>query len=181
MFSFFNLHDETKGTIICFIGILLITPDSLFIRELSTLPNFAVIFYKFLLFAALQSTILFAMDPKNFVKSFTELGHVGTAAAVVGGISNFLFTVAFQITEIANVLVISAASPLFSSILLYFVLKVVSPARTVVASVICLLVIIGIFYSQLGKGFAGVLCALGGSISMAMYFVLISIYFHRYQ
>lgn len=175
------VSNQTKGTIMSILGVICLTPDSLLVRELSSLPKFTVILYKYILFASILTTILFSVNPKQFVKSFTELGIVGISSGVIWGVSNFLITVAFQTTEVANVLVISAASPLFSTVFSYFILRDLSPTRTVIAATICFFIIMVIFYSQMGKGVGGILCAIGGSSSMAMYFVLIRLYTHHFK
>lgn len=173
-----NLSNQAKGTLYSVIGVLIITPDSLLVREVSQLPDFVVIFYKFIFLAAFLTIVLLAIDPKEFTKAFTTLGYIGWGASLIWGISSFLVTIALQTTAVANVLVILAANPLFSSILSYVLLKESIPLRTIAAGIVCFIAILIIFYSQLGAGGGdtiGLVCALGASFTMASYFVLLSL------
>lgn len=171
-----SLSNQAKGTLYCFFGVLILTPDSLCVRELARLPDFTVILYKYLLLASFLTIIWIAASPQTFVKSFRDLGNIGWIASIMWGSSNFLITVGFQTTAVANVLVIVAANPLFSSILTYILLKENVPTRTIVAACVCFAAILIIFYSQLnasGSDLIGMICALGASISIASYFVLL--------
>lgn len=171
-----NLSNQAKGTLFCFFGVLILTPDSLCVRELARLPDFTVILYKYLFLASFLTIVWFAAFPQTFVKSFQDLGYIGWIASLLWGLCNFLITVGFQTTAVANVLVIIAANPLFSSVLTYYVLKENVPLRTILAACVCFAAILIIFYSQLnasGSDLIGLICALGASISIASYFVLL--------
>lgn len=163
---------EVQGRIYCLIGVLAITPDSLIIRELSDLPNDTVMLYKYLLVTATFSVILLAQNRQESLHAFYQLGFLGVLVGVVWGCCNFFFTYAFQTTAIANVLVINAASPFFSTILSYFLLHEIAPIRTIIASIVCFIVIVAVFYSQFGNGIIGVLSAILASFTAALYFVL---------
>ncbi len=147
-------------------------------RVLSNIPDFTVIFYRYMLFAAIYIVVYVAKEGKNAWKSFRRIGWIGAVAGIVWGISNFTITYAFQKTAIANALVINSANPMWSALFSWIVLKETIPLRTIITSLVAFGAIIIIFYGQLGSGNSGadstgLVCALIASMSMGAYFVLL--------
>ena len=171
------VSNQLKGTLYCILGVLAITPDSLLVREASTLPDMQVILYKMLFLAlCLLVTLLASEGPLGTVRVFQELGWIGWGAGFIWAISNFAINYAFIQTAVANVLVILAANPMFSAVASYFLLGETIPRRTVAAALVCFAAIIIIFYDQLGSGGGdaiGLICALVASLTLGLYFVLI--------
>lgn len=173
-----KLSNQTRGTIYCVSAILILTPDSLCMRVLSTIPDMAVMFYRYMLFAAIYIVVYVAKEGRNTWKSFASIGWIGAIAGIVWGISNFTITYAFQKTAIANALVINSANPMWSALFSWLVLKESIPLRTIITSLVAFAAIIIIFYGQLGSGSggsdaAGLISALIASMSMGAYFVLL--------
>ncbi len=171
------LSNQLKGTLYCVFGVLTVTPDALLVRKVSDLPNFDVIFWKSLFFALILFVCLLASQGiKGTIQVFKDVGWIGWVAGVVWGISILAVTYAFQRTAAANVLVITAANPMFSAVGSYFLLKEHIPWRTIAAAVVCFLSIIIIFYGQLDSGDGdaiGLLNAVIASLTLGMYFVLV--------
>jgi drug/metabolite transporter (DMT)-like permease len=171
-----KLSNQTRGTIYCVSAILILTPDSLCMRLLSNIPDFAVIFYRYILFASIYIVVYVAKEGKNTWNSFKSIGWIGALAGIVWGVSNFAITYAFQTTAIANALVINSANPMWSALFSWIVLKEKIPLRTLITSLVAFAAIVIIFYGQLGTGGGGVvglISALIASMFMGGYFVLL--------
>ncbi len=97
------------------------------------------------------------------------------------GLSNLFLVCAIQNTAVANVLVINAASPMFSAFFSWLLLGEVVLLRTILASAVCFAAIFVIFISEVGQSktdrsdIGGIICALGSSITMGLYFVLLRV------
>lgn len=173
----FQWSNQAKGTIITVVGVLAVSPDSLLIREVSHLPNFEVIFYKFLFVGLSLLVALVAYEgPSKSIEIFKELGWIGWTAAGVWTIVNFSINYALQTTSTASSLVILASNPMFSAIFSYFILRETIPLRTILTSLVCFASIVIIFYGQLGGNqgnVIGLIFALISAIAFGLYFVLI--------
>ena len=64
-----NISKQTKGTLFCVVGVLIISPDSLIVRELSHLPNYTVIFYKFIWLNIITSIHIFNILNFIFIRT----------------------------------------------------------------------------------------------------------------
>jgi drug/metabolite transporter (DMT)-like permease len=174
-----NWSNQVKGTVYCVTGVLVLTPDSLLVRKVSRLPNFEVIFLKYLILAVFLTIVLLITQGSGIIKSVKNLGWIGWAAGFVWAVSNFSITYAFQNTAVANVLVILAANPMFSAIGSYFLLKETIRIRTMIAAAVCFSAIIIIFSGELGKGGSsaadviGLINALAASVTFGFYLTLI--------
>lgn len=174
-----KLSTHAKGTLICLLAILILTPDSLLIRKLSNVPNFAVLFYRYLIFSiSLLVFMLCTCGLQETIAKFRRIGYLGLFAGIVWGFGNIFITYGLQTIAAADVLVINASNPMFSAVFSYFVLKELIPWYTILAAVACFAAIAGMFYTQLSGGsddrtVIGFLCSLGAAISMGLYFVLL--------
>lgn len=173
-----SLSNQTKGTFYSLLAIAILIPDSLVVRELSSVPDFAVIFLRYIIFASTYIVIYVVKEGKNFFHSFASIGWLGLLAGIVWGVSNLLITYSFMTTAIANALVINSANPMFSALFSWLILKETIPMRTILASVVSFGAIILIFYSQIGgtsssTNTIGMICAMFASASMGLYFVIL--------
>jgi drug/metabolite transporter (DMT)-like permease len=173
---FENISNQTKGTFYCAFGVLCLSPDSLMLRKVSTLPNDTVTFYRFFFFTTTILIYFIIQTREKFFEKFEELGKIGLAAGIIWGVSNIFGTMALQKTAVASALVILASNPMFSAIFSYFILKESIPYRTIIAALVCFGAICIIFSSELGSGSSnaeGVMYALGAAVTMGLYFVLL--------
>jgi drug/metabolite transporter (DMT)-like permease len=173
-----TLTNQTKGTLYCLVGIIILIPDSLILRELSNIPNFTIIFLKYLIFTLTYIVVYIALEGKNVFTSFIKIGWLGLLAGIIWGISNLLITYSFLSTAVANALVINLANPMFSALFSWIILKENIPMRTIIASLISFGAIILIFYSQLGStgstsNTIGLICAMIASACMGLFFVIL--------
>lgn len=178
-----TLSTHAKGTLITIFAVLALTPDSLLLRKLSHLPNFVVMFYRYLVFTSVLTLFLgITNGPRGFIEKFRNIGIIGWIAGLLWGTSNLLITFGVQTTAVATVLVILASNPMFAALFSYLVLKETVPWYTIVAGLVCFGAIVSIFYSELSGGqdtsVAGLLSALGAAVTMGLYFVLLRLADH---
>ena len=170
-----GITDHTRGSVFAIIGVLALSPDALLLRKVASVPNFTVQFYRNLAYSFVMTMQLLVMERQNSWKKFTSLGRWGLFAGCVVGINNLFMVLALQHTAVANVLVIRASSPIFSTFFSYLILNEKLSVRTGSTCVVCIGAIVLIFASEFnGKSsdVLGLLFALGSSILFGLYLVL---------
>lgn len=166
---FKNLSNQQKGSLLAFIGVMFITPDSLLIR-LSGLDTWSLLFYRgaipfiFVLFG------LIIFYKTNIVKATLKIGYIGIFYVISFSICNITFIISIQNTNVANTLIMVAMAPMMSAILAAIFLKEPTKKETWIAIFITFFSVTFIFYDsvQLGniKGdIFGFITALGLAIS----------------
>ena len=163
-----TLTDQQKGSLLAFVAVMFITPDSLFIR-LSNIDTWGLVFYRG---AIPFITVLIGMlliYKLNFFKILFSSGHHGLIYIATFSVTNIAFVVSIQNTNVANTLVMIAMAPMLSAILGAIFLKEMPDSKTWVAIVITFFSAVYIFYDslQLGNIFGdllGLLTALGLAI-----------------
>ena len=160
-----NLTDQQKGSLLAFVAVMFITPDTLFIR-LSNVDTWSLVFYRGIIpfFTVLIGMLI--IYKYGFFKMLFTSGHHGLIYIVTFSITNIAFVVSIQNTNVANTLVMIAMAPMLSAILGAFFLKEMPDGKTWVAIGITFIAAVYIFYDslQLGSIFGdllGLLCALG--------------------
>ena len=162
---FMNYSNQKKGMILAFTGIAFITPDSLLIR-LANLESWNLIFYRgFIPFLVVFLGLLIIYKTK-LIKEIVNNGWHGLAYACVFTITNIMFVISIENTNVANTLVMIALAPMLSAIISFVFLKENPDQKTWVAIVITTLAVIYIFYDALDAGdflgnFLGLVCATG--------------------
>jgi drug/metabolite transporter (DMT)-like permease len=162
------------------LGVILLCPDTLLLREVQGAENWTVTFYRHL-FIAIAMMICQTIADRNLQATYNSvwsLGYLGIFSGIVLGTSMLLFTIAVQNTAAANVLVINATNPIFSAIFSYLILGEFIDKKTFVVMLICFGAIILVFSTEFGNdagvsAVAGNLCALGAAVTVGLYFVLI--------
>ena len=117
-----NLSDQQKGSLLAFIAVFFITPDSLFIR-LSTIDTWGMLFYRGAIPFFVVLTGLLIFYKKKFFKVLFSMGIHGIFYSLTFAITNITFIVSIQNTNVANTLVMIAMAPMLSAILGGFFLK----------------------------------------------------------
>jgi len=114
-----NLSDQQKGSLLAFVAVLFITPDSLFIR-LSNVETWGLVFYRGAIpfFVVLIGMLL--IYKLNFFKILFSSGHHGLIYIGTFSVTNIAFVVSIQNTNVANTLVMIALAPMLSAILVLF-------------------------------------------------------------
>ena len=111
-----KLSDQKKGSLLAFVAVMFITPDSLLIR-LSDIETWGMLFYRGAIpfFIVLIGLLLFYRQ--NFINAFLKVGTVGIFYAISFSICNITFIVSIQNTNVANTLIMIALAPMLSAIL----------------------------------------------------------------
>ena len=145
---FKNLSDQYKGSLLAFIGVMFITPDSLFIR-LSDIGTWGLLFYRGAIpfLVVLMGLIIFYK--KNFFNALFKIGYAGILYVISFSICNITFIISIQNTNVANTLIMIAMAPMLSAILGAIFLKEVPDKKTWIAIAITLVAVIYIFYDSL--------------------------------
>jgi len=163
-----NLTDQQKGSLLAFVAVMFITPDSLFIR-LSNIDTWGLVFYRGIIpFFTVFIGMLFIYK-LNFFKIFFSSGYHGVIYVITFSITNITFVVSIQNTYVANTLVMIATAPMLSAILSGIFLKEQPDKKTWISILITFLAIIFIFYDSLGVGnFYGDILAFVTAIGLAV-------------
>ena len=146
-----NLTDQQKGSLLAFIAVIFITPDSLFIR-LSNVDTWGLVFYRGLIPFL---TVFFGMlliYRLNFFKILFSSGYHGLIYVGTFSVTNITFVVSIQNTNVANTLVMIATAPMLSAILGAIFLREPPDKKTLVSIIITFLAIIYIFSDSLKLG-----------------------------
>ena len=154
---------RTKGLVITLAGVLILSPASVLIRLASTDPWIIVLWQ-----GVLVAVVLTAARVLNSGLASLAIGRLGLIAAGLFAIDHILFVMAITHTNVANVLVILAITPLFVIMGNRVFLREPVERRTwlaVVAGIIGVAVIVA--GSVTSSGMTGNVAALGAAVSMA--------------
>ncbi len=146
-----NLSDQQKGSLLAFVAVMFITPDSLFIR-LSNVDTWGLVFYRGIIpfFTVLLGMLI--IYKLSFFKILLSSGYHGIFYVITFSVTNITFVVSIQNTNVANTLVMIATAPMLSAILGAIFLKEPPDKKTWISIMITFLAIIYIFYDSLKLG-----------------------------
>ncbi len=146
-----SLTDQQKGSLLAFVAVLFITPDSLFIR-LSNIDTWGLVFYRGIIpfFTVFLGMIL--IYKLNFFKILFDSSYHGIIYVITFSITNITFVVSIQNTNVANTLVMIATAPLLSAILGAIFLKEPPDKKTWISIIITFFAILYIFFDSLKMG-----------------------------
>ena len=146
-----NLTDQQKGSLLAFVAVMFITPDSLFIR-LSTVDTWGLVFYRGIIpfFTVFLGMLL--IYKLNFFKILISSGYHGLIYISTFSITNITFVVSIQNTNVANTLVMIATAPMLSAILGAIFLKEPPDRKTSISIIITFFAIIFIFFDSIKLG-----------------------------
>ena len=163
-----NLTDQQKGSLLAFVAVMFITPDSLFIR-LSNIDTWGLVFYRGIIPFFTVFLGMLIIYKLNFFKILFLSGYHGIICVITFSITNITFVISIQNTNVANTLVMIATAPMISAILSGFFLKEQPDKKTWISIIITFLAIIFIFYDSLGVGnFYGDILAFITAIGLAV-------------
>ena len=111
-----NLNNQQKGSLLAFIAVMFITPDSLFIR-LSNIDTWGMLFYRGAIPFVVVLTGLLFFYKNNFLKALLGVGYPGIFYVLSFSICNITFIISIQNTNVANTLIMIAMAPMISAIL----------------------------------------------------------------
>ena len=168
-----NLSNQQKGSLLAFVAIIFITPDTLLIR-LSNIDTWGMLFYRGTIpfFVVLLGLIFFYK--KKFFNALLNVGWTGVFYTISFSICNITFIISIQNTNVANTLVMIAIAPMLSAILGGIFLKETPSKKTWVAIIVTFSAVFYIFYDSLQLGnILGDLMALITATGLAVNAVLI--------
>ena len=149
--SFNRLNNQQKGSLLAFIGVMFITPDSLFIR-LANIETWGLLFYRGLIPFVVVLIGLLIFYKKNFIKALNKIGYPGIFYIISFSICNITFIISIQNTNVANTLIMVAMAPMISAILSAIFLKEATDKSTWLAIIITFVAVTYIFYDSLKLG-----------------------------
>ena len=161
-------NNQKKGMLLAFTAIMFITPDSLFIR-LANVDSWNLIFYRGLIpFLVVFIGRVFVYK-KKLLKELTHNSWHGVAYAAIFTMTNIVFVISIENTNVANTLIMIALAPMLSAIISFIFLKESLDQKTWLAIIITTLSVIYIFYDALDAGdflgnFLGLVTAMGLAI-----------------
>jgi drug/metabolite transporter (DMT)-like permease len=149
--------NQQKGSLLAFVAVFFITPDSLFIR-LSNIDTWGLLFYRGAIpFVAVFFGLLMVYRA-TFFKLFFAMGYPGIFYTITFAITNITFIISIQNTNVANTLIMIALSPMLSAVLGALFLKENPDKKTWTTIFITFMAAIYIFYDsiQLGNFFGDI-------------------------
>ena len=146
-----SLTDQQKGSLMAFVAVMFITPDSLFIR-LSNVDTWGLVFYRGIIpfFTVFLGMLL--VYQLNFFKILFSSGYHGIIYVGTFSLTNITFVLSIQNTNVANTLVMIATAPMISAILGAIFLKEPPDKKTWISIIVTFLAIIYIFFDSLKLG-----------------------------
>jgi drug/metabolite transporter (DMT)-like permease len=146
-----TLSEQKKGSLLAFIAVMFITPDSLFIR-LSNVDTWGLVFYRGIIpfFTVLIGMLI--IYKLSFFKMLFDSGRHGLIYIMTFSITNVTFVVSIQNTNVANTLVMIALAPMLSAILGAIFLKEMPDRKTWIAIAITFFAAVYIFYDSIQLG-----------------------------
>jgi drug/metabolite transporter (DMT)-like permease len=177
-----GFSDRSKGLFYSIVGVLVLTPDSLLIRQCNA-PVYTALFYRNLIFAFVMTVGLLVSENYSYERSINKLkalGKWGFITGVIFGASLWFIVVSLQNTAAASTLVIQASNPVFAAIFSYYIMGEVITKLTFATSVTCILAIVIIFVGSLVGGATsgkndmfGLVMAVASSASFGLYIALL--------
>ena len=166
-----SLTDQKKGSLMAFVAVMFITPDSLFIR-LSNVETWSLVFYRGIIPFVLVFIGMLLIYRLKFFNLLRSNGYYGFAYVLTFSVTNIAFVVSIQNTNVANTLIMIATAPMLSAILGSFFLKENPDKKTWVAIFITFFAALYIFYDsiRLGNffgdilGFVAAMCLAVGAV-----------------
>ena len=146
-----NLTDQQKGSLMAFVAVMFITPDSLFIR-LSNVETWGLVFYRGIIPFFVVFFGMLLIYKLSFFKILFNSGYHGLIYIGTFSLTNITFVISIQNTNVANTLVMIATAPMMSAILGAIFLKEPPDKKTWVSIIITFLAIIYIFFDSLKLG-----------------------------
>ena len=146
-----HLSSQHKGSLLAFIAVMLITPDSILIR-LSTIETWGMLFYRGAIPFVVVLVGLIFFYKNNLVKALINIGYPGIFYVISFSICNITFIISIQNTNVANTLVMIAMAPMLSAILGSIFLKEVPDSKTWIAIIITLIAVTYIFHDSIEMG-----------------------------
>ena len=146
-----KFSNQKKGSLLAFVAVMLITPDSIFIR-LSNIETWGMLFYRGAIPFVVVLIGLIFFYKNNLLKALLGIGYPGIFYIISFSICNITFIISIQNTNVANTLVMIAMAPMLSAILGSIFLKEIPDSKTWIAIIITLIAVSYIFHDSIEVG-----------------------------
>ena len=146
-----TLNDQQKGSLLAFIAVMFITPDSLFIR-LANIETWGMLFYRGAIPFVVVLFGLLLFYKNNFYRALLKIGYPGIFYIISFSICNITFIISIQNTNVANTLIMVAMAPMLSAVLGAIFLKEAPDKNTWFAIFITFAAVTYIFYDSIELG-----------------------------
>ena len=170
------MTNHVKGLLMSFIGVVILSPDSLLIR-LADADSWTVLFWRGLLMAIGVTILLLFTYRSKTLGEIKKIGRGGLWIGLLHGVMTGTFVFAIMLTSIANTLVIISTSPIWIAIISWLTLREKASLVTWLAMIV---VFIGIYIVMSanfgGQNLVGDLFALITAILMGFVFTLVRKY-----
>ncbi|CAM9533607.1 unnamed protein product [Ectocarpus fasciculatus] len=174
-----TIPDHAKGILLCVIGVMVLTPDTLLIRkaaEGTSTPT--LLFFRYGFHGCSVLSYILATEKSKAWDTIKGIGKLGVLAGVLLGAANIFFTYGVEYTAVANVLVILACNPLFAALFSWALVGEVVKARTAATMCVSLGAIALIFYDQIGadstdKSGLGNVFAVAAAVLLGLFFAVV--------
>ncbi|MDP7553565.1 MAG: DMT family transporter [Candidatus Thioglobus sp.] len=170
------MTSHLKGILMTFIGVVILSPDSVLIR-LTDADSWTVLFYRGLLMSIGVLILLLITYRSKTIVEFKKIGRGGLWIGWLHGIMTGTFVFAIMHTSIANTLVIISTGPIWIAIIAWLTLRERASLITWLAMII---VFIGIYIVMSanfgGQNIVGDIFALITAILMGFTFTLVRKY-----
>ncbi len=170
------MTSHLKGILMTFIGVVVLSPDSVLIRLVDA-DSWTVLFYRGLLMSIGVMILLLVTYRSNTIVEFKKIGRGGLWIGWLHGIMTGTFVFAIMHTSIANTLVIISTGPIWIAIIAWLTLRERASLITWLAMII---VFIGIYIVMSanfgGQNIVGDIFALITAILMGFTFTLVRKY-----
>ncbi len=130
MFSSFS--NQAKGLLITGLGVLVISPDGLLVRLIST-DVLTITFWRGLFYSIGMLMLLVLYYRKGIVEAFFNIGIPGLWMAALYFLGNLSFIYSLTHTAVANTLFIISTTPFFAALIAWLFLRQKVDRRTWVA------------------------------------------------
>jgi drug/metabolite transporter (DMT)-like permease len=168
-----NDRSQAKGLLLAFVGVMILTPDSLLIRMIEGGP-WAILFWRGLLMMVGLGLMMLIRFRGQIWRRTVDIGAQGVLISVVFAINSVCFIVALDHTTVANVLLIVSTSPLISALIGLVTLGDRPRPSTWIAILIAMIGIGVIVEGGLASGTTtGDIAALGTAIGLGVHFNMV--------
>jgi drug/metabolite transporter (DMT)-like permease len=162
-----GLPDHAKGLVITLAGVVILSPDALLIRLVTT-DNWTIIFFRGALTAGVLAGFLALRFRRDLAGVLGSVDRLAMLSGLCYGFGNICFVQSINRTLVANTLVILAATPLIAAVFSHLFLGERQRRATWGAIAVVLAGIGAVFAGSLGGGHLfGDLLAIGSATAMA--------------
>ena len=146
-----NLTDQQKGSLMAFVAVMFITPDSLFIR-MSNVDTWGLVFYRGIIPFLTVFLVMMFIYKLGFFKILINSGYHGIIYVLTFSLTNITFVMSLENTNVANTLIMLTLAPFIAALLSMFFLNEFPNKRTWIAMILCFSFVVFIFYDSYASG-----------------------------